>query len=179
MSHWHSLSLSLEFGRSWLLQSGLSSVAGPGSCYITSHVHSALAQSLPAHPVLPLDIKSSSLVVALVCKAASPKETRAVLSFSGATSLGQRIFYSSLYMSVADNSHTGLGVAKPASCVVLFVLSLCLPKVVTDQCVVSTAIYSYIQLYTVVFFSNACLIINLLAHINLSLKLYGLHWMNR
>ena len=56
---------------------------GPASWHLTSCVHGVLVWSLPAHPVLPLDIRSSSLVVTLVYKAGSPKETRVVLSFWG------------------------------------------------------------------------------------------------
>ena len=56
---------------------------GPASWHLTSRVHGVLVWSLPAHPVLPLDIRSSSLVVTLVYKAGSPKETGVVLSFWG------------------------------------------------------------------------------------------------
>lgn len=111
---------------------------GPASCHLTLYIHSGLVWFLPPHPVLPLDIGSSSLVVTLVYKAGSLKETRLVPSLSGAFSLGQQTFYSSSYISVADDTHSGLGVAILGSSVVCFIsLSF---KVVTVQCVVSTAI---------------------------------------
>lgn len=43
----------------------------------TSHSHSVLVRSLPAYPVLSLGVRIPAPVVALVCKAGFPEETRA------------------------------------------------------------------------------------------------------
>lgn len=111
----------------WLLCSHCSSVAGPASWLLTSWVHSFLALSLPAHPVLPVNVWSSSLVVASAYIVGSLTEARVVLSFSLASSNRQQIFSSSSYVTV-DNSPSGLRVPKLASSVVLSVSSLLLPK---------------------------------------------------
>lgn len=97
----------------------------PAFLHLTFCIHSDLVWFLPLHPVLPLHIGSSSLMVPLVYKALSPKETRVVPPFSGSFSLEQQTFYSSSYISVADDNHSGLGAAILASSVVCFI---CLPK---------------------------------------------------
>lgn len=67
-------------------------------------------------------------MAALAYKARSLTEARVVLSFSLASSHREQIFCSSSYVSVDNNSPSGLGVPKLASSVVLFVSSLLLPK---------------------------------------------------
>lgn len=67
-------------------------------------------------------------LVSSAYKVGSLTEARVVLSFSLASSNGQQIFSSSSYVTVDNNSPSGLRVPKLSSSVVLSVSSLLLPK---------------------------------------------------
>lgn len=71
------------------------------------------------------------------------RKTRAVLSFSGASSFGEQIFYNYPHMSVANNFHTHLGLVKVPPLWFWFI-SLS-SKAVTVQCAVGTAIVVFLN----------------------------------